>query len=159
MSLTALEVRSHFAMAVVTRFIYGNEIGEEKEADVYFEAFELDLQSFALGDPTLPFLFRDVAFLTRAWKDGFATGYENSILQSTQKVAEQMNAASLHSILMQKSVYDLDGFHLSADEHGVWVTNPYGVDCMLLPMTIGGCEQALALVAKTKDRKREWAFV
>ncbi|PUE56421.1 hypothetical protein B9Z44_14325 [Limnohabitans curvus] len=74
MSLTALEVRSHFAMAVVTRFIYGDEVGEEKEADVYFEVFDLGLQSFALGDPTLPFLFRDVAFLVRVWKDGFAMG-------------------------------------------------------------------------------------
>jgi len=69
-----------------------------------------------------------------------------------------MNAETLHSILMQKNVYGLDGFHLSADEHGVCVTNPYGVDCMLLPMTVGGGGQALALVAKTKDRKRDWAF-
>lgn len=85
MSLTALEVRSHFAMAVVTRFIYGDEIGEEKEADVYFEAFELGLQSFELGDPTLPYLFRDVAFLTRAWKDGFATSYKNSLFLTSPK--------------------------------------------------------------------------
>ena len=49
MSVNALDVRSNFAMAVVTRFIYGDEIGEEKEADVYFEAFDLGLQSFAQG--------------------------------------------------------------------------------------------------------------
>jgi hypothetical protein len=27
----------------------------------------------------LPFLFRDMPFLTRGWKDGFATGFQDSM--------------------------------------------------------------------------------
>lgn len=158
MSLTALEVRSHFAMAVVTRFIYGDEIGQEKEADVYFEAFDLGLQSFALGNPTLPFLFRDVAFLTRGWKDGFASGYE----KSKARIRVEASSAApndLMNALEQTGKFEIDGYSLNTDEHGVWVTNPYGVDCALLPMTDDGCRRILRLVELTKDRRREWASI
>lgn len=156
----ALDIRARYALAVVSRGIYGEEIAEEKEADVYFEAFDLGKACFEGGDPELPFLFRHEPFLARAWKDGFATGYENSVL--TPLAENKFEPPSPHELflsLQRARVYDLDGYRLSLDEHGVWVTNPYGVDCSVLPLSIEGCERILSLVANTRNRTHEWAFV
>lgn len=38
---------------------------------------------------------------------------------------------------------DIDGYYLAKDDHGVWVTNPYGVDCALLPATPDHLEKFL----------------
>lgn len=36
---------------------------------------------------------------------------------------------------LARTPVNIDGYFLLQDEHGVWVTNPYGVDCALLSAT------------------------
>lgn len=55
MNHLALDIRARYALAVVSRTIYGEDVGEEKEADVYFEAYEMGTQSFVMV--TLPCFF------------------------------------------------------------------------------------------------------
>lgn len=159
MKTTALDIRARYALALVSHTIHGHDIGEEREADVYFEALEMGKDSFKRGDPNLPFLFRDVPFLTRGWKDGFATGFRGSTMQTPSSTTLNMTSQSLFDRLTTSRSYELDLYSLNVDEHGIWVTNPYGVDCALLPMTLEGCAGVIALIEKTKNRIREWACV
>lgn len=157
MKTTALDIRARYALALVSHTIHGHDVGEEREADVYFEALEMGKESFKRGDPNLPFLFRDVPFLTRGWKDGFATGFQGSMLKAAYPSALGVTAQSLFDNLRNTRRQELDLYHLNVDEHGIWVTNPYGVDCALLPMTLEGCNSVIALIDKTRNRIQEWA--
>ncbi len=160
MKATALDIRARYALALVSHTIHGHDIGEEREADVYFEALEMGKDSFKRGDPNLPFLFRDVPFLTRGWKDGFATGFQGSVAhEAPSPPALSMTAQSLFERLKTSRRCELDLYSLNVDENGIWVTNPYGVDCALLPMTPEGCAKVIRLIESTKNRIREWAHV
>jgi hypothetical protein len=50
----------------------------------------------------------------------------------------------------------IDEWSLNLDEHGVWLTNPYGIDCGLVAATEAGCAAALQRIA-TDSHEREWA--
>jgi hypothetical protein len=39
---------------------------------------------------------------------------------------------------------DIEGYGLLEDDHGIWVTNPYGVDCALLSPTIDTIDKFMA---------------
>ncbi len=159
MTNTALDIRARYALALVAHIIHGSDVGEEREAEVYFEAVEMGRDSFRQGDPTLPFLFRDVPFLTRGWKDGFSNGYENWVMSAPSQHVEDVSPQTLFETLQYSRRHKLDLYLLSVDEYGIWVTNPYGVDCALMPMTLEGCVHVLSLIEKTKRRIREWAHI
>ena len=84
---------------------------------MYFEAFDLGLQSFALGDPTLPFLFRDVAFLTRGWKDGFASGYEKPKARIRVE-ASSIAPKDLMNALEQTGKFEMRILEIVTDDSG-----------------------------------------
>ena len=157
MKTTALDIRARYALALVSHTIYGHDIGEEQEADVYFETVEMGKDSFNRGDPNLPFLFRSVPLLARAWKDGFSAGFKDLMLNASPPSSLDVTAQSLFARLQNSQRYELDLYSLNVDEHGIWVTNPYGVDCALLPMTLEGCASVIALIQRTRDRIQEWA--
>lgn len=157
MSGAALEIRCRYALCRVALIIEGAANAEEMEAEVYFEAFDLGRLSFDAGDPNLPVLFREEPFLVRAWKDGFATGYESSVLAEASSTSPAMSPAQLLSLLRETDSTEIEGFYLSHDEHGIWMTNPYGVDCAVVPFSLEGCSRVLSVIERTKNRVREWA--
>jgi hypothetical protein len=61
------------------------------------------------------------------------------------------SAAQLVSLLLADKSIESAGFRISADEPlvagaDVWVTNRYGLDCALFPLTEAGCEKIKHLV-------------
>lgn len=51
----------------------------------------------------------------------------------TTYLSSDTNSQEVLKHLMASEVIEIDGHTLIADEDGVWVTNPYGLDCALLP--------------------------
>lgn len=64
--------------------------------------------------------------------------------------------AELLAALRSPQHVEIEGWSLNLDEHGVWLTNPYGIDCGLVPATADGCQTALARI-KGDTHEREWA--
>lgn len=63
--------------------------------------------------------------------------------------------AELLDYLVQNHRVEIDQWSLSIDEHGVWLTNPYGVDCGLVDASVEGCDSAIAQIAGD-THIREW---
>lgn len=57
--------------------------------------------------------------------------------------------------LLRTRRIQIEGWSLNLDEHGIWITNPYGIDCGLSRVTISSCEGFLNLLA-TDVHEREW---
>lgn len=66
------------------------------------------------------------------------------------------NGSELLIHLQATGSADVDNWSLTLDEHGVWLTNPYGIDCGLVGATEIGCQQALTTIA-SDTHEREWA--
>lgn len=64
--------------------------------------------------------------------------------------------AELIGYLMEHRRVEIDQWSLNIDEHGVWLTNPYGVDCGLVEASAEGCGRALDQIAGD-THIREWA--
>jgi len=61
-------------------------------------------------------------------------------------------ASELHALLEQGTACSVNGHSLSPDEDGVWITNPYGVDCGLWQdLTIQRVESFIADMAMDKE--------
>jgi len=61
-------------------------------------------------------------------------------------------ASNLHALLEQGVSCRVTGYTLSPDQHGVWVTNPYGNECGLWPdLTLQRLENFLADMAIDKE--------
>ncbi|MDD5056515.1 MAG: hypothetical protein PHQ60_01980 [Sideroxydans sp.] len=54
-----------------------------------------------------------------------------------------MTGVDLFAYLQAHGHVDMKGWYVSLNEHGVWLTNPYGVDCGLFGATEDGCQRAL----------------
>ena len=59
---------------------------------------------------------------------------------------------ALHAALVEGKGCRVNGHKLSPDEHGVWITNPYGIDCGLWQeLTVQRVEEFLIDMAQDKD--------
>lgn len=101
-------------------------------------------------------MFRDVPLLTRAWKDGFAANCAATLSIGQDESPLPYDADELLIKLEQDSRCELDGYHLSADSQGVWMTNPWGLDCGLFPLTANGCAKLLSFIENTRGQIKEW---
>lgn len=63
--------------------------------------------------------------------------------------------ADLLAALQSSRRVEINGWPLHLDEHGVWLTNPYGIDCGFVPATAEGCQIALDAI-KNDTHEREW---
>ncbi len=60
--------------------------------------------------------------------------------------------ADLLTHLLSGSTVEINCWALSADDEGqVWLTNPYGVDVMVLPLSEAGCRSAMTWVRSDDD--------
>lgn len=76
-----------------------------------------------------------------------------------EKIVEDVQFTSggeLLAYLQHHGHARFDQWFMSMDEHGVWLTNPYGIDCGLVNATELGCQQALARIS-ADTHEREWA--
>lgn len=71
-------------------------------------------------------------------------------------IYEFKTGAELLAALLPPQHIEIEGWSLNLDEHGVWLTNPYGIDCGLVPATADGCQAALDRI-KGDTHEREWA--
>lgn len=71
------------------------------------------------------------------------------------KSVEDIAPAELLSHLRQHRRVDIEQWHISLDVHGIWMTNPYGVDCKLLGANESGCERVLQTISRD-EHEREW---
>lgn len=156
---TALDIRCRYALCRVASIVEGTVAAEKKEAKVYLEAFDLGLLSSGEGDPNVPVLFRKEPFLTEAWKDGFDTGYQASVLAVDPSTPLATSPGQLLSLLRATNKAEIEGFFLSLDEDGIWMTNPYGIDCALMPFSPEGCKEVLLTIERSKNRDHEWAIL
>jgi len=65
---------------------------------------------------------------------------------------ELPTADELHAILREGKACRVNGHSLTPDEHGVWITNPYGNDCGLWQeFSLERVEVFLADMAQDKE--------
>jgi hypothetical protein len=85
----------------------------------------------------------------RWWAETAAAEDEEKRRESERRVARLAYLASypfptgaeLLDKLRAGESQELDGHKLNYEvEHGIWVTNPYGIDCMLLEPTAEDCQ-------------------
>lgn len=69
--------------------------------------------------------------------------------------AAEVQPEALLAELIEAGRVEVDQWRLTADEDGLWATNPYGVDVALWPFDLEGCRLALAAIA-ADDHDREW---
>ena len=61
-------------------------------------------------------------------------------------------AAELHALLEQGTSCTVNGHYLKSDEQSVWITNPYGLDCVLWQdLTMQRVEEFLRDMASDKE--------
>lgn len=61
-------------------------------------------------------------------------------------------ATELHALLEQGISCSVNGHYLKPDEQGVWITNPYGIDCGLWQdLTMQHVEEFLRDMAMDKE--------
>ena len=60
-------------------------------------------------------------------------------------------ATELHNLLHAGTSCSVNGHTLTVDEHGIWITNPYGNDRLWQDLTIGRVAQFLADMAVDKE--------
>lgn len=61
------------------------------------------------------------------------------------------SAQVLHDLLQRGISCSVCGHSFSSDEHGVWITNPYGVDGLWQELTLKRVEQFLVDMALDKE--------
>lgn len=86
-------------------------------------------------------------------------GYTIARSPDGPQMPQEWNAAHLLASLNRNGRAEIDGYVLNLDEHGVWMTNPYGVDVGLFELSVLGCEQVLRAIVQTANREREWAHL
>lgn len=60
-------------------------------------------------------------------------------------------ATKLHALLKAGTACTVSGHTLTLDEHGVWITNPYGNDGLWQDLTVERVEKFLADMAVGKE--------
>lgn len=61
------------------------------------------------------------------------------------------SAETLFELLQRGQPCEVNNHSLSPDEHGVWITNPYGIDSLWQELTIERVENFLEQMAEGKD--------
>jgi hypothetical protein len=127
---TVLEIRAQFALAnVLERCNLGGDFALRGWA--FTEADELAYRvAEAKGaDVPCPVLFRDEPILVSAWHLGIQRAADKRCRWYTKD--GHPDAATLYGLLERGQRCQVNGHSLSPDEHGIWITNPYGNDCGL----------------------------
>jgi hypothetical protein len=70
--------------------------------------------------------------------------------------------AELLAVLQSEKYAEIECWSLHLDEHGIWMTNPYGNTCGLKQdPTVEACESILetirAAICAEEDDEKEWA--
>ena len=71
------------------------------------------------------------------------------------KLYVSIGAESLHEHLKTSSV-EIDGWYISLDDDGIWITNPYGQDCGLYENSTDDCQMILNRISED-SHNQEWS--
>lgn len=81
------------------------------------------------ADVPCPVLFLDEPMLVHAWNRGIQLAADKRYRWYSKE--NLPNADTLYGLLSRGQRCEINGHSLSPDEHGVWITSPYGNDCGL----------------------------
>lgn len=73
-------------------------------------------------------------------------------------VPSNLTASQLLQVMCEhRSIHIEGGWSVHIDEHGAWLTNPYGVDCKLIQqLTEQGAQWLLDFIEAGDKRSHEW---
>lgn len=96
----------------------------------------------ASGDVPCPMVFSDEPLLVGAWRRGVKLAADKRCCWLSREGLP--DTQMVFDLLLRGQRCEVNGHTLSPDEHGVWVTNPYGNDCGLWQqLTLGRVEEFL----------------
>ncbi|RYF43919.1 MAG: hypothetical protein EOO38_18440 [Cytophagaceae bacterium] len=127
---TVLEIRSQFALANVHKRC---DLGKHFEL-LGWALNEAQLAAYHIAnakdaDVPCPTLFCDEPMLVDAWNRGIQTAADKRYHWHMRDSLPDVE--TLYGLLLRGQRCEVNGHSLSPDEHGVWITNPYGNDCGL----------------------------
>ena len=67
-----------------------------------------------------------------------------------------IGSAELLTAMRDHPRVKLGQWFISVDEHGAWLTNPYGLDCALFTLDEQGAQRLLGYVAAGDQIPHEW---
>jgi len=127
---TELEIRSQFALATVyARCSLGGEYTLRGWALNEARELAFRLSEVEESDVPCPILFRDEELLVSAWEQGLQRAADKRYRWFSKDNLPE--ATMLRDLLARGQRCQVNGHSLSPDEHGVWITNAYGIDCGL----------------------------
>jgi hypothetical protein len=145
----ALEIRVRYALGKVYRLCnLGGDtalIGEalRDACDLAFRELEaID------ADGPCPTLFADEPQLSDAWNRGAQRAARKRYTYERDNLP---GAEALYELLTRGQSCEVNGHSLSPDEHGVWITNPYGADGLWQDVTIERVQKFLLDMAQDKE--------
>lgn len=145
----ALEIRARYALGKVYRRcnLAGDTalIGEARRDACDLACRELEAMD---ADGPCPTLFADEPELTDAWNRGAQWAARK---RHTYERENLPGPEALYELLTRGQSCEVNGHSLCPDEHGVWITNPYGVDALWQDVTPGRLQEFLLDMAQDKE--------
>lgn len=127
---TELEIRAQFAIAnVYGKCNLGGDFALRGWALTEADELAFRVAEAKNADVPCPILFNDEPMLVSAWDRGIQRAADRRYRWYTRD--NLPDVATLYGLLARGQRCQVSGHSLSPDEHGVWITNPYGNDCGL----------------------------
>lgn len=155
-----LDIRAAFALAkVYQRFDLGPHATMMAEALLAAERYPCGFLTDEKDFVDCPLLFVDEPQLVTAWNKGVAAQrawlaeiVEEMELEEAETAAKRdrldalktkpmPTGADLLAKLLGGEHVEVEGHRLELDEHGIWVTNPYGLDSGIFAPTVRACDR------------------
>ena len=76
------------------------------------------------------------------------------------EIERSVRPNELLALMREHKWLQCEQWGISVDEHGAWLTNPYGVDCMLFQdMSEAGAQKILDYMDAGDKNPHEWAHL